>query len=71
MARMKFATMIQTSIHSLIEWDADPLNHEQYGMKCGDASNSWERAGGITVLALAAVDIAIWDIKSKAAGISL
>ena len=38
------------------------------GIKCGER---WigSDAGGIAVLAVAAVDIAVWDLKSKVAGI--
>ncbi len=48
----------------------DPLRHEQIAAKLRAASAS-SGPGGIVTLALAAIDIALWDIRGKAFGVPL
>lgn len=62
-------SMVRTSIHSLVQ-GMNPLNHEQVWYEMWRKTD-WVGRGGIAVLAVAAVDIAIWDLKSKVAGIPL
>lgn len=65
----EICSVIKTSIHSLIN-GMNPLNNEQVWYEMWRRMD-WVGRGGIAVLALAAVDIAVWDIKSKVAGVSL
>jgi len=65
----EICSLVQTSINSLIQ-GMNPLNHEQVWYEMWRRMD-WVGRGGIAVLAVAAVDIAIWDLKSKAAGMSL
>lgn len=62
-------SIVNRSIQSLIK-DMDPLNHEQVWYEMWRKMD-WVGRGGIAVLAVAAVDIALWDLKSKVAGIPL
>lgn len=48
----------------------DPLNHEEIWNRVWRQVD-WVGRGGIAVLAVAAIDIAIWDLKSKAASLPL
>ena len=52
---------------ALIKGD-DPLRHEQIAAKLRAASAS-SGPGGMVTLALAAIDIALWDIRGKAFGV--
>jgi L-alanine-DL-glutamate epimerase-like enolase superfamily enzyme len=54
---------------ALIKGD-DPLRHEAIGAKLRAASAS-SGPGGIVTLALAAIDIALWDIRGKVFGVPL
>jgi L-alanine-DL-glutamate epimerase-like enolase superfamily enzyme len=65
----EICSIIQSSIRSLIS-GMNPLNNEQVWYEMWRRMD-WVGRGGIAVLALAAVDIAIWDLKSKVAGIPL
>lgn len=58
-------------IYTPILLGADPLNHHRLwdAMYWSDAH--WVGRLGITQMALAAVDLALWDIKAKAAGMPL
>src|ERR1051326_4336327 len=47
--------------------DEDPLRIEKIIARLRDASGSPGGAGGIFTSALAAIDIALWDIKARAA----
>ncbi|HTV55741.1 MAG TPA: mandelate racemase/muconate lactonizing enzyme family protein [Terriglobia bacterium] len=62
----EIGSIISRSIDSLIR-GLDPLDHERiwYQMWRG---LDWVGRGGIVVLAVAAVDIALWDLKAKIAG---
>ena len=62
-------SLVRTSIDSLIK-DMNPLNHEQVWYEMWRKMD-WVGRGGIAVLAIAAVDTALWDLKSKIAGIPL
>ncbi len=48
----------------------DPRNHEQVWSRVWRQVD-WVGRGGIAILAVAAIDIAIWDLKSKAANMPL
>lgn len=48
----------------------DPRDHEQIWSRAWRKAD-WVGRGGIAVLAVAAIDIAIWDLKSKAANMPL
>ena len=65
----EICSVVNTSIRSLIS-GMNPLNNEQVWHEMWRRMD-WVGRGGIAVLALAAVDIAIWDIKSKTAKVSL
>jgi L-alanine-DL-glutamate epimerase-like enolase superfamily enzyme len=62
----QICSVINQSLSSLIR-GMDPLDHERiwYQMWRG---LDWVGRGGIVVLAVAAVDIALWDLKAKIAG---
>lgn len=62
-------SIIQNSIDGVIK-GMNPLNHEQVWYHMWRKLD-WVGRGGIAVLAIAAVDIAMWDLKSKVAGIPL
>jgi L-alanine-DL-glutamate epimerase-like enolase superfamily enzyme len=62
-------SLVRTSINSLIK-GMNPLNHEQVWYEMWRKMD-WIGRGGIAVLAIAAVDIALWDLKSKIAGMPL
>ncbi|MGH9447798.1 MAG: mandelate racemase/muconate lactonizing enzyme family protein, partial [Terriglobia bacterium] len=62
----EICSVINGSIDSLIR-DLDPRNHEQVWYRMWRGLD-WVGRGGIAVLAVAAVDIAVWDLKSKIAG---
>jgi L-alanine-DL-glutamate epimerase-like enolase superfamily enzyme len=62
-------TFINTSLNELLQ-DMDPRNHEKTWYRMWRRVD-WVGRGGIAVLAVAAVDIAIWDLKCKAAGLPL
>jgi L-alanine-DL-glutamate epimerase-like enolase superfamily enzyme len=62
-------SIIQNSINDVVK-GMNPLNHEQVWCQMWRKLD-WVGRGGIAVLAIAAVDIAIWDLKSKVAGIPL
>lgn len=65
----EIASLIENSIDGLIR-GMDPRNHEQVWMQMWRQTD-WVGRGGIAVLAVAAVDIAIWDLKSRLANMSL
>lgn len=50
---------------------ADPISHQRIWESLYWSAAHWVGRLGITQMALAAVDIAIWDIKAKAAGVPL
>ncbi|MGH9402358.1 MAG: mandelate racemase/muconate lactonizing enzyme family protein [Terriglobia bacterium] len=62
-------SIINTSIDSLVR-GFDPRCHEQVWYQMWRRLD-WVGRGGIAVLAVAAVDIALWDLKSKLAGLPL
>jgi len=62
-------SVVKASIYPLIK-GMNPLNHEQVWYEMWRKMD-WVGRGGIAVLAVAAVDIAVWDLKSKVAGIPL
>jgi L-alanine-DL-glutamate epimerase-like enolase superfamily enzyme len=47
----------------------DPLRIEAIGDKLRNAAGGTAGPGGMFTLALAAIDIALWDIKGKALGV--
>ena len=65
----EICSVVQTSIDSLVK-GMNPLDHEQVWYHIWRKMD-WVGRGGIAVLAVAAVDIAVWDLKSKVAGIPL
>ncbi|MGH7978998.1 MAG: hypothetical protein ACREE6_06445, partial [Limisphaerales bacterium] len=65
----EICSVVRTSIQSLIS-GMNPLNNEQVWYEMWRRMD-WVGRGGIAVLGLAAADIALWDIKSKVAGLSL
>lgn len=65
----EISSVIDNSIDSLIR-DMDPMDHEHVWQQMWRKMD-WVGRGGIAVLAVAAVDIAIWDLKAKAAGLPL
>lgn len=65
----EICSIIDNSFDELLR-GMDPNAHEQIWEKMWRRLD-WVGRGGIAVLALASVDIAIWDIKSKFAGVPL
>ena len=65
----EICSVIENSIDTLIR-GMDPQDHERVWHQMWRKTD-WVGRGGIAVLAVAAVDIAIWDLKAKAAGMSL
>jgi L-alanine-DL-glutamate epimerase-like enolase superfamily enzyme len=65
----EICSVIDNSFHELLA-DMDPRDHERVWNKMW-RSVDWVGRGGIAVLAVAAVDIAIWDLKAKLAGMPL
>lgn len=65
----EICSVIQNSFHDLLV-GMDPRDHERVWNKMW-RSVDWVGRGGIAVLAVAAVDIAIWDLKAKLAGMPL
>ena len=65
----EIATLIESGIRPLI-CGMDPLDHERVWSRMW-RSLDWVGRGGVAVLAVAAVDNALWDLKSKVAGIPL
>jgi L-alanine-DL-glutamate epimerase-like enolase superfamily enzyme len=64
-----------TAIHAMIESDVAPIAR---GLPVAPTAAwdkmSWhlrEAGGGVTMLAIAAVDIGLWDLQARAAGLSL
>jgi len=62
----EIASVISTGVNSLVS-GLDPRDHERVWLQMWRRMD-WVGRGGITVLAVAAVDIALWDLKSKMAG---
>lgn len=62
-------SMINHSIDELVR-GMEPLDHERVWYRMWRKVD-WVGRGGIAVLAVAAVDIAIWDLKAKAANMPL
>ena len=62
-------SMVNRGLAELIH-GMDPRDHEQIWTRMW-RSVDWVGRGGIAVLAVAATDIAIWDLKSKAANLPL
>jgi L-alanine-DL-glutamate epimerase-like enolase superfamily enzyme len=65
----EISSVIDNSIDGLIH-DMDPLDHERVWQQMWRKMD-WVGRGGIAVLAVAAVDIAIWDLKAKVARLPL
>lgn len=65
----EIASFIDRSLDGLVR-GMDPRDHEQVWQQMWRQTD-WVGRGGIAVLAVAAVDIAIWDLKSKLANMSL
>lgn len=65
----EICSFIDSSYSQLIQ-GMDPRNHEQVWEKMW-RSVDWVGRGGVAILGLAAVDIAIWDLKSKLANAPL
>src|SRR5260370_30866472 len=65
----EICSVIRTSINELI-CGMGALNDEEVWEKMWRRLD-WVGRGGIAVLAVAAVDIALWDLKSKVAGVPL
>lgn len=65
----EICSMINHGLGPLIQ-QMDPRNHEQIWSHMWRQVD-WVGRGGIAVLAIAAVDIAIWDLKSKIANLPL
>src|SRR6516164_7163214 len=59
----EICSVVNTSINELIR-GMNPLNHEQVWYQMWRKMD-WVGRGGIAILAVAAVDIAVWDLKSK------
>jgi L-alanine-DL-glutamate epimerase-like enolase superfamily enzyme len=66
---MEIRSVINNSIDPLVR-GLDPRDHERIWLQMWRRMD-WVGRGGIAVLAIAAVDIALWDLKSKMAGQSL
>jgi L-alanine-DL-glutamate epimerase-like enolase superfamily enzyme len=62
----EIGSLINPSIDSLIR-GLDPCDHERIWYRMWRGLD-WVGRGGIVVLAVAAVDIALWDLKAKIAG---
>lgn len=65
----EICSIINNSFDELIR-DMDPRDHERVWDRMW-RSVDWIGRGGVAVLAVAAVDIGIWDLKSKMAAIPL
>jgi L-alanine-DL-glutamate epimerase-like enolase superfamily enzyme len=65
----QISSLINEAISSLI-CDLDPRDHERVWYQMWRKMD-WVGRGGIAVLAVAAVDIALWDLKSKLSGLPL
>lgn len=65
----EIGSLISGAIDSLIR-GFDPRDHEKVWYEMWRRLD-WVGRGGIAVLAVAAVDIALWDLKSKLAGMPL
>lgn len=65
----EICSVINHSMDALIR-GMDPRNHEEVWGRMWRRTD-WVGRGGIAVLAVAAVDIAIWDLKSKLANMPL
>lgn len=65
----EICALINNSFDTLIR-GMDPNDHEQIWVRMW-RSVDWVGRGGIAILAIAAIDIGIWDIKSKAANVPL
>jgi L-alanine-DL-glutamate epimerase-like enolase superfamily enzyme len=65
----EICSMITNSLNPLVR-DMDPRNHEEVWARMW-RSVDWVGRGGVAVLAVAAVDIALWDLKSRLTGIPL
>ena len=66
---LEIASIISRSISELVR-GMDPNDHERVWYRMW-RSLDWVGRGGIAVLAVAATDIAIWDLKSKTSGMPL
>src|SRR5436189_4222401 len=66
-----FATksVIEGMAESLI--GKDPAHNEALWRQCKDQAWWYGHGGGIAAYAVAAIDIALWDLKGKAAGMSV
>lgn len=65
----EICSVINNGFHDLLV-GMDPRDHERVWNKMWRAVD-WVGRGGIAVLAVAAVDVAIWDLKAKLSGIPL
>jgi L-alanine-DL-glutamate epimerase-like enolase superfamily enzyme len=65
----EICTLIDGGLGPLVH-HMDPRDHERIWNRMWRQVD-WVGRGGIAVLAIAAIDIAIWDLKSKLAGIPL
>lgn len=65
----EICSIVENSINDLVQ-GMNPLNHEQLWYHMWRKLD-WVGRGGIAVLAVAAVDIALWDLKSKVTKVPL
>jgi L-alanine-DL-glutamate epimerase-like enolase superfamily enzyme len=65
----EISSFVNHSIDEIVR-GMDPRHHEAVWSRVFRASD-WVARGGIVMLAMAALDIALWDLKSKLAGMPL